>query len=151
MLKAIIVPPKSVDISEPSTVPQKSLFSNPKTSRLVSMEAELKSILLNKYMSDDQKYALYNSLLVDALQLYNGGAVKTAVGHTTNIATQAVTNAPPTATGVRVKTKKIKNPVYYLVAGRKKIKKKVIGKPNKSIQKLKKFKKKSLDDGYPSE
>ena len=93
MLKAIIVPPKSLDISGPPLLSQKPLFSNSKADRLSSMEGELKSILVNTNMADDKKYALYNSLLADTLQLYNGDVRKT-------VAAQPATSTRPALSAV---------------------------------------------------
>ena len=93
MLKAIIVHPKSLDISGPPLLSQKPLFSNSKADRLSSMEGELKSILVNTNMDDDKKYALYNSLLADTLQLYNGDVRKT-------VAAQPATSTRPALSAV---------------------------------------------------
>ena len=78
MLKAIIQAPKPLDIPEtPPSLPQKSLFVNSKVDRLAAMESELKALLTNDSISGDKKYALYNSILTETLNLYNGAVKKT--------------------------------------------------------------------------
>ena len=71
MLKAIIQAPKTLNIPEmPPLPPQKSLFTNSKVDKLAAMESELKALLANDSISGDKKYALYNSILTDTLNLY---------------------------------------------------------------------------------
>lgn len=141
MLKAIIQAPKPLDIPEtPPSLPQKSLFVNSKVDRLAAMESELKALLTNDSISGDKKYALYNSILTETLNLYNGAVKKTIASIPTPSKSPVASNPAPA-----------KSVTVHNVAPHKKVKnRKKVLKPVKKVIKIKKVKIVSLDDKYPS-
>lgn len=141
MLKAVIQSPKALNIPEPSpSLPQKSLFSNLKVDRLSAMESELKALLANDSISGDKKYALYNSVLTEALNLYNGAVKKPSA----NI---SLPSRPP-AVSTPAPTKRVT--VHNVTFPKKGKNRKKILKPLKKAVKIKKVRIVSLDDRYPS-
>ena len=141
MLKAVIQSPKALNIPEPPpSLPQKPLFSNLKVDRLSAMESELKALLANDSISGDKKYALYNSVLTEALNLYNGAVKKPSA----NI---SLPSRPPAAS-TPAPTKRVT--VHNVTFPKKGKNRKKILKPLKKAVKIKKVRIVSLDDRYPS-